>query len=310
MADALRTPVALMLFARPDTTARLLELVRAARPPLVLAVADGPRKGVPGEAGLCAETRRLVAEADWGCEVRTDFADENLGLRRRLESGLDWVFAQVEEAIVLEDDCIPDPTFFRFCDELLERFRHEPRVLSIAGGCFHPGSAHGPSYRFSRYQHIWGWATWRRAWRHYDPLVARWPELRAGGWLEDVLADPLAVQYWTWAFEQAHRPESPAWDWAWQHAAWLAGGLCVVPTRNLVANVGFRADATNTRPERHDERLTPPAVPMDFPLRHPGAVVRDEEADRRVEELVFGGNIDRLLRRLHARRTASPEVGG
>jgi GT2 family glycosyltransferase len=301
VAEPLRTPVVLVLFARPDTTERLVELVRAARPPLVFVIADGPRPDRPEDVGRCEATREVVARTDWDCEVRTAYADANLGVKRRVETGFEWVFEQVDEAIILEDDCIPHPTFFPFCDELLERYRDEPRIFSIAGGCFEPDRVVGPSYRFSRYQLIWGWATWRRAWRQYDPLLTRWPELRDTGGLEELLEDRRAVQFWSWAFEQAHSGHFSAWDWAWNLAVWLDGGLSVVPSRNLVANVGFREDATNTRPEHHRQEVTPPAVAMEFPLRHPSEIVRDADADRLVDEILFGGNIDRMFERLRAR---------
>jgi hypothetical protein len=307
MPSPLRSPVVLLLFARPDTTARLVELVRAARPPLVLVVADGPRADRPGEADLCEATRELVERTDWGCEVLTDYADENRGMKRRIETGLDWAFGQVEEAILLEDDCIPHPTFFRFCDELLERFRDEPRVLSIAGGRLGPGATDGASYRFSRYQHIWGWATWRRAWGLHDPLLARWPELRDSRWLDRLLGDRRTVEYWSYAYEQTHTRRH-TWDHAWQLAAWLAGGLSVIPSRNLVENVGFRDDATTTRPEFLIPLFAEPAVAMDFPLRHPPAVVRDAEADRFLEEALFGGTVERVFARIHARRPQASEV--
>lgn len=307
MASTLRTPVVLLLFARPDTTARLVELVRAARPPLLLVVADGPRPDRPGEPERCDATRALVADTDWGCEVLTDYADTNLGLKRRIETGLDWAFGQVEEAILLEDDCIPHPTFFRFCDELLQRYRDEARVLSIAGGRLGPGATDGASYRFSRYQHIWGWATWRRAWRLDDPELSRWPELRDGRWLDGLLGDRRTAEYWSYHFEQSHTGRH-TWDHAWQLSAWLAGGLSVIPSRNLVENVGFREDATTTRPEFRIPLYAQPATAIDFPLRHPAAVARDVGADRFVEQELFGGTVESVFARIHARRRVASEA--
>jgi hypothetical protein len=296
----LRTPVVLLVFARPDTTQRLVELVRAARPPRVLVVADGPRDAA--DVPRCEAVRAIVDGAGWECELETSYAATNLGLARRIAGGLDWALGRVEEAIVLEDDCLPHPAFFRFCDELLECYRNDPRVLAISGSAFVPGTGEA-SYRFSRYQHVWGWATWRRAWRLHDPSLARWPELRDSGWLDGLLGDRDAVRYWTYLFEQTYRRRH-TWDYAWQLAAWLHGGLSAVPSRNLVTNVGFRDDATNTRPEHRGPTADVPAVALDFPLRHPPAVERDVAADRVVEELLFGGNVTRLFERLRARRPA------
>jgi hypothetical protein len=291
-----RTPVVLLVYARPDTTRRLADLVCAAGPPCVLVVADGPRHH--DEAALCAETRAVIEQTDWPCDVLTNYADANLGLKRRVESGLDWALELVDEAIVLEDDCLPHPTFYRFCDELLERYRDEPSVLSISGNAFVPGDGRA-SYRFSRYQHIWGWATWHRAWRLYDPELRRWPELRNAGWLEGIFEDRASVDYWTYLFEQTYARRH-TWDYAWLLAAWAADGLSVVPDRNLVTNVGFRDDATNTRPEQRNAFADLPVCAMDFPLRHPADVARDADADRAVEDAMFGGTVRRLFERLRA----------
>jgi Glycosyl transferase family 2 len=296
-----RAAVVLLLYARPDTTQRLVDIVRAATPSRVLVVADGPRDAADAE--LCEATRDVIARAEWECDVLTNYAETNLGLKHRVESGLDWAFGLVDEAIVLEDDCLPHPTFFRFCDELLERYRGEPRVLSVSGDAFVPRHADA-SYRFSRYQHIWGWATWDRAWRLHDSELSRWPELRDSGWLETVLGDRHAVDYWTYLFEQTYT-ERHTWDHAWQLSAWLADGLSVVPQRNLVTNVGFRDDATNTRPEQRNAFADLPARAMEFPLRHPPRVERDADADRAVEDAMFGGNVRRLFARLRTRALVS-----
>ncbi|MGC1799486.1 MAG: hypothetical protein WA701_03795, partial [Solirubrobacterales bacterium] len=184
-----RTPVAMLIFNRPETTARVFERVREARPPKLLVVADGPRADRPGEAGRCREARAVVEAVDWPCELMTDYSEVNLGCGKRISSGLDWVFDSVEEAIVLEDDCLPHPSFFRFCEELLKRYRAEERVVHVSGDNFQSagraggavgrllrlaGRSWSPSYYFSRYAHVWGWASWRRAWSDYDFEMTAW----------------------------------------------------------------------------------------------------------------------------------------
>ena len=162
----LRTPVALLIFNRPDTTERVFNAVAKARPSKLLVVADGPRDSRPGEAARCEQTRAIIKRVDWDCEVITNFADRNMGCKLRVSSGIDWIFEQVEEAIILEDDCLPDPSFFRFCDEMLERYRDNERVGMVSGGNLQFGRHRGTgSYYFSKYTHIWGWASWRRAWK-------------------------------------------------------------------------------------------------------------------------------------------------
>src|SRR5262249_51687034 len=162
----------------------------------------------------CAAAREEIDRVDWECEVRRHYAESNLGIKRRVVSGLEWVFSQTDEAIILEDDCVPDPSFFRFCDEMLARFRYDARVLSVSGDTVQFGQTRAmASYYFSRYPHLWGWATWRRAWRLYDPDLVDWPRLRDSGWLEALLGDRRAVEYWSYLFDRAQHAED-IWDYA------------------------------------------------------------------------------------------------
>ncbi len=295
---ATRSAVAFFIHSRPDTTARVLEAIRAARPSRLLVVADGPREVVEGEAERCEETRALIETIGWECEVETNYAEENLGLKDRVESGLNWIFSRVEEAIVLEDDCLPDRSFFAFCDELLERYRTDERVMSIGGTNFlfdRPASA--DSYYFSRHSLIWGWATWRRAWEANDPEMTAWPELRDRGWLQEILTEPYAAAYWSHVMETTYRDQD-TWDRPWQLACWLREALHAIPNSNLVANIGFREDATHTRPETGALVGDLPTEPVDFPLRHPAEVRRNAEADRDLDGVLFGGTVSDMFNRL------------
>jgi hypothetical protein len=180
----LRTPVAFIIFNCPETTDRVFEQIAKAKPSKLLVIADGPRENSPGEAERCAAVRSIIDNVDWDCEVLTNYSDVNLGCKRRIASGLDWVFDTVEEAIILEDDCLPDPTFFRFCDELLEKYRDDERITMISGDNFQfDRKKTDSSYYFSRDPHIWRWASWRHVWKNYDVDMQLWPEIRDGGWL-------------------------------------------------------------------------------------------------------------------------------
>jgi len=174
----LRTPVVLIIFNRPPTTERVFAEIAKARPQKLFVVADGPRPERSGEAEKCAAARAVIDRVDWECEVLRNYAEVNLGCRQRPPTGISWVFEQVAEAIILKDDCVPHPTFFRFCEELLEKYREDERVMHISGSNFQPGYTRGPfSYYFSRFNPIWGWASWRRAWQHYDLNMKLWAEL-------------------------------------------------------------------------------------------------------------------------------------
>jgi hypothetical protein len=234
---------------------------------------------------------------DWECEVEREFAPENLGCRRRMSSGLDWVFERCEEAIVLEDDCVPDPTYFPFCEALLARWRDEPRVMAITGDNFQEGVRRGEgSYYFSRFMHVWGWASWRRAWRHYDVAMASWPERRAAGWLAATLGDEGAARYWTGLFDRTHAGEIDTWDYQLLYAVWEAGGLVATPNVNLVSNVGAGPGATNTHVK--DRWADLPTHPVELPLRHPAALARDVEADAYVQRTHYAPPRRRGLRGL------------
>jgi len=282
----LETPLVFIVFNRPETTRRVWERIRAARPRRLFVIADGPRAARPSEGELCAAVRQIVAQPDWPCEVTREYSTANLGAAVRVSSGLDAVFAQVEEAIILEDDCLPDPTFFPFCAELLARYRAEPRVAQIAG-CSFQGENHGgrTSYYFSRYPHGWGWATWRRAWRHYDHSMRAWREDRGGDWLARCVRDPVEQRIWAQSFDATLAGGVDAWDYRWVLAVWRTQGLCVQSYRNLISNIGFGAAATHTLGTSPWDSL--PLSPMPFPLVHPAGFARDEAADERTGRLVF-----------------------
>lgn len=297
----LTTPVALLVFSRPETTARVFEAVRAARPRLLLVVADGPRPDRPGEAERCAATRAVIERVDWPCEVRTHYAERNLGCRLRVSSGLDWVFDQAEEAVILEDDCVPHPTFFRFAQEMLARHRHDDRVGVVSGNNFQVSPWRtGASYGFSRYPFIWGWATWRRTWRRYDVGLGRWPALRYEGWLRNVLGDAQAERHWTRTFDRTYRGETDTWDYQLTFMLWAENQLNVLPAWNLVTNVGFGEGATHVADAGHFLAAVP-AEPMSFPLVHPTALTRDVAGDQAIEERIFSGPKRDLRSRLRRR---------
>lgn len=305
----LESSVALFIFKRPDATARVLERILEARPRRLLVVADGPRADRTGERELCLRARALIDQARSVCEVVTNFAEDNLGLRRRISGGLDWVFEQSERAIILEDDCVPEPSFFRFCDELLLRYANNPRVMMVSGNNFRPKrKLFERSYYFSHYAHIWGWATWRRAWKLYDISLSDWPARRNTDWLEKTLDTQAEVLYWRDIFDQVHDGRISTWDYQWQYACLANNGLSAVPARHLVTNIGLDAAATNTIGESNPH-FQAQVEQLPIPLRHPRAVHRNARADRAEFQTLFGkpGRLVKLLRKVtkRVRRLAS-----
>ncbi len=275
----LTTPVALIIFNRPDTAARVFNEIAKAKPPKLLVVADGPRHHRVGEAERCRQTRAIIEQVDWPCEVLTNFADTNMGCKMRVSSGIDWIFEMVEEAIILEDDCLPEPTFFRFCQEMLSRYRDDERVSMVSGGNLQFGRQRGSaSYYFSRYTHIWGWASWRRAWKHYDRDLTLWPKYRDEGWLESSFSSKGEQAYWRNSFEAVHNGSLDTWDCSWTFTCLLKGMLQVAPNVNLISNIGFGPEATHTQVVGIHANMA--TEPMIFPLIHPDAVLQDRNGDQ------------------------------
>ncbi len=278
----MKTPVAFIIFNRPGTTARVFEEIRKARPSVLLLVADGPRSGHASDAGLCAEARAIAERVDWDCEIRKNYSDMNLGCRRRVSSGLDWVFNEVEEAVILEDDCLPHSTFFQFCEELLQKYRNDNRIGHIGGVNFQFGRKRTPySYYFSRYTHIWGWASWRRAWENYDVDIGLWPEVRDGKWLRGVLGKRHLVKYWTRIFDKVYQKGINTWDYQWTFRCWTEGRLAITPSVNLISNIGFDANATHTMNQSRFNNMRTEA--MKYPLSHPAFMMRHFAADEYTE---------------------------
>ena len=268
----MKTPVALLIFNRPDTTEKVFEAVRKARPPKLLVVADGPREDRLGESEKCATARTVIERVDWPCEVLKNYSEANLGCKQRITSGLDWVFSQVEEAIILEDDCLPHPDFFSFCEELLARYRDDERVMMIGGTNYLLDKLDiAESYCFSRYFAIWGWATWRRAWSKYDIAMKDGEQFKGDEQLKSFYSQKFMVDYVTSMFDLAYQNLIDTWDIQWFYACLFSNGLSVVPRVNLISNIGLigthtSKDTTNnflstfdieTERMRHPQRVFP-----------------------------------------------------
>jgi hypothetical protein len=218
--------------------------------------------------------------------VLTQFSATNLGCKRRVSSGLDWVFSKVEEAIILEDDCLPSLSFFSFCQVLLDRYRHDKRIFLVSGDNFQFGRRRTDfSYYFSRYPHIWGWASWRRAWENFDASMSSWPTFSADGHLASIIEDPVEQRYWATIFEQCYREEIDSWAFPWTYACWRQGALTILPEVNLVSNIGFGQNATHTGDSTSSIANLPTGEL--WTIRHPKNVVRLPDADSFTFKNVF-----------------------
>ncbi|MEH2323858.1 MAG: glycosyltransferase family 2 protein [Nostoc sp.] len=289
----METPVTFIIFKRPQTTEKVFEAIRQAKPTKLFVIADGPRTDRQDEAEKCEATRAIIERVDWNCEVIKNYSDINLGCAKRVSSGLDWVFNNVEETIILEDDCIPDPTFFRLSEELLEKYRNDTRVATISAQNLQFGRKRtNYSYYFSRYNHCWGWASWRRAWQHYDLTIKLWKEVQAENLLHDILVDPKAISYWQRIFQSVYNnPTGITWDYQWTFACWIQGSLSIIPNVNLISNVGVGVDATHFTSNQEFSFINMSMQAMEFPLKHPPFIVRNIDADNFTQNTVYKATV-------------------
>jgi len=275
----MNTPVAFLVFNRPEVTRQVFARIREARPSRLHVVCDGPRPHRPDDAAKVAAVRAIIDQGvDWPCEVVRDYAEENLGCRDRIATGLNRLFSEVEEAIILEDDCLPDPTFFPFCSELLSHYRDDTRVMHIGGTNITAGHVRD-SNRFwvSHHVPIWGWATWRRAWRHYDFTMKTWEARQQI--LRSSFANSWERQFWLSDWSRIHRDiaHSTTWDIMWHYTVRAAAGLALIPTANLVENIGIGADSTHTSSEASHLRVpATPALDGPYPRRLRRSRFRDD----------------------------------
>lgn len=290
------TPIAFIVFNRPEVTAEVFKAIRKVRPRHLLVVADGPRANRPDDIIKCTEVRRIVEQIDWPCEVFRNYTETNLGCKRRVSSGLDWVFSQVEEAIILEDDCLPDASFFPFCQELLATYRNDDRVMMVCGtnllGSWRDARQ---SYHFANYDWVWGWASWRRAWKQYDVTMSEWKDPACRDRISQILQNKEFFMLRKKAFQQAFDNKVDTWDYQWSFSRLLHEGLAIVPSINLVTNIGYGWDATHTK-VMDDELADMARGRISLPLRIPDGIVADRDYDHSVARMI--ASKDTLYRRI------------
>lgn len=277
MEEGLRTPVLFVIFNRPETTFRVFEKIREAKPHFLFIAADGPRENIVSDEINCKTVRLIVEKVDWECEIKTLFRESNLGCRNAVSAGINWFFENVEEGIVLEDDCLPHPDFFLFCETMLERYRDHGQVMHISGDNFQFGKKRGAgSYYFSGISHIWGWASWRRAWNSYDVNMKDYPSFLIKDEKKSVFHSPEEKKYWLFFFDRVFK-KANTWDYQWTYAVMKQRGLCIIPNVNLISNIGFGQQAT------HAEKKSDPVANMPTkalgPIIHPEHVAIDHDAD-------------------------------
>lgn len=300
----MKTPIALIAFKRPEKTREVLDIIRQIRPSQFFLIVNAPRSDSPDEVERSKSVKAILEQIDWPCEVTRKYSETYFEVGEQISNGLSWLFEQVEEAIIVEDDCILHPSFFPFCEELLDEYRNDHRICSISAQNVNLGRKYmDSSYYFSRYTLLWGWATWRRAWQHYDYTMKTWPAIVETDWLRDFLGNERAARHWKKLFQATYKSEIKTWDYQWTLSCWLQGSLSIHPNVNLVRNVGFDASASNPH-DVTNKTVVAPLQLMEFPLKHPSFVRRCLEADEWIENEYFEGGWKRQMKEslLHALR--------
>jgi len=247
MKEKFETPVLFLIFNRPDTTQKVFNQIKKMKPKYLYVAADGARDTKPNEKKLCDETRDIIKGVDWDCQLKTLFREKNLGCKMAVSGAINWFFENVEEGIIIEDDCLPNDSFFYFCENLLEKYRYDERVMQIGGVNFQDNIKRSDgSYFFCRKNHIWGWATWRRSWTLYDVKIANYSKFKETNQLSYIFNNDRMNQVLYKKFDEVYENRIDTWDIQWEYTILSNNGIVILPQLNLVSNIGFRSDATHT----------------------------------------------------------------
>lgn len=257
------TPIAFFIYNRPETTLKVFEAIKLVRPERLFIIGDGPKDD--NDKKIVNQCRLIVNQVDWKCDLKIDFSEKNLGCAERIVSGLNWVFDQVDNAIILEDDCLPDSSFFSFCESLLEYYKFDDSIMHISGFNCLDSVEINESYFYSRFViPPWGWATWKRAWLNFNKELDTWQQIKTWAFQN---INPNYFADWTDMFENI-KTNKTTWDVPWNMDVWKHNGLGIIPKKNLVQNIGFGPQATFTKNTTTDMAFIP-GQSIDFPLVHP-----------------------------------------
>ncbi len=273
------TPVLFIVFNRPESTARVFESIKKLQPQRLFIAVDGARNDADKEK--CEQVKRIIEGVDWDCDVKYLYRDKNVGVKLAGSSAIDWFFTQVEQGIILEDDCLPDQSFFWYCRDLLAYYKDDERVWHISGNNFQPKMVTDASYYVSRIPHVWGWATWRRAWQYYDINIKDFPDFVKKGRIIDLFPKKIHQQFWLDVFNNNYLGLDNGWDFQWAFVMFAHNGLAIHPRVNLISNIGFGADASHSF-----DQLSPyanlPTTTIELPLSHPISLLPNQKADNYV----------------------------
>lgn len=246
-----QTPILFLIFNRPDTTKKVFAEIKKQKPKFLYIASDWPRKNKEWEKEIVDETRAIIMNnIDRDCEVETLFRETNLWCKQAVSQAITRFFDNVEEWIILEDDCLPDPSFFWFCETMLDKYRNDTRIMHISGDCFLPKKRQNNNeYFFSHHNHIWWWATWKRAWSMYDPDIKTLPEFKKLNLINNITNNFFSKKVWLYNFELVFDWKHDTWDYQWTYCMRTNNWLAILPWVNLISNIWFSPDALHTKNE-------------------------------------------------------------
>ena len=271
-------PVLLTCWKRPEKVLRVIEALKIISPKKIYVSCDGPNYNIIGNKEKVEETRRVLKEnINWDCDLSTKFLSENNGCRKAMIKAIDWFFSNEIEGIIIEDDCLPSEEFYIFCKELLKKYRFNSDIWSISGTNFQNGQWRGAgSYYFSKYFQCWGWATWRDRWQRMDSDLEGWEMDKENFFTNTFIKSKKEKKYWTKIFNTLFYKNNPdSWAYRWAFTCFKNKGLTIIPNKNLVQNIGFDQEATNTAFNLNNYKIEKGLIP----LVHPYSILRDEIAD-------------------------------
>lgn len=272
-----KTPILFLIYNRPDLTEKVFSKIRKIKPKKLFISADGPKNETEKEN--CEKTRDIINKVDWPCQLETLFQEENLGCKLAVSSAISWFFDHVENGIILEDDTVPNMSFFHFCEELLDMYQDDKKVMSITGVSWTKPSFVEPfSYYFSTYPGIWGWATWKDRWNKFDLEMKGFKEFIGSNILDEICFSSKEKKVIENYLNEVYHNKIDTWDYIWHYTNYLNKGLCIRPNKNLVSNIGFDHRSTHTK-DKTSIRFNQKSHSINKTLKHPKKILRNKEAD-------------------------------
>ena len=286
----LHTPVLFLIFNRPNFTQTTFNEIKKVKPKQLFIAADGPRKNNPSDTILCPKARKIIEQIDWPCDVKTLFQNENLGCGPASNTAINWFFKHVEAGIILEDDCVPNESFFFFCQEMLQKYKNDSRVFHITGTNYNmPLPSNGYSYYFSRIPSYWGWASWRRARKFYDFDMKNYPTFKKENIIKNIYTEEGYQESFLATVDWIYLNHEKVADYQWLYTMLTQNGLCITPYKNLTTNIGAGMDATHPAPKENNKMCYHPTEIMDTKkIVHPIFMVPSRKNDAWIMREIFG----------------------